>query len=160
MIESHYDLRSRVAEARLRCGLSIDQLATRISISSNNLYDIEAYDTELNMCVSVQDLVELFRELKLDPVDLFRPGSGVTGSFGVEELGLMLQASLQRDGAPVPEFENRIGWRVAAALVDSHVFFQFNLDGLRAVADAVGADWVDVLGTEMARLGSRETPPA
>ena len=52
---------------------------------------------------------------------------------------------LQATGTGLADFEDAIGYSVEAALADPEEFRKFNVDGLRALCDAIDIDWFDVL---------------
>lgn len=112
-------------------------------INLNAYFDLEAYDDELDTAISVRGVARIAKGLGVRPSDLY--GGSSNGLVSTTTLAAMICTHLEQSGIPLSEFENCVGYAVAAALAAPAEFHAFNADGLRAVCAAVNVDWLSVL---------------
>ena len=122
---------------------SPEQLAKAGELDLASYYDLETHDDELTCNVSLDSIARLARALGVKPSVLYDGQS--TETVSLEQLASLLREHVARSGKSLDDFETDLGWGVAPALANPEAFREFNVDGLRAVCDAVNVDWYDVL---------------
>ena len=128
---------------RLALGTPVDSLARAVNISTASYWDLENLEHELEEALSLTELTKLATELRVAPSALFSGAPCATVT--TETLAQAIREYLASRGESVSDFEDKVGWDVAEALKDPGLFLGFNVDGLRAVCEAVGIDWLGVL---------------
>lgn len=121
------------------------EIARIAGIGESEYFDLEDHEDEIDNAQSVLNVARVARALGVKPSKLY--GGASSRAISVEDLASMVNEHLRRTGKPLADFENQIGWSIGGALTDPREFHQFNADGLRAVSDALGISWFDVLDT-------------
>jgi len=133
-------------EARERSGKTVDEMASLLSISRPSYYDLETYDDEIILVVSLKQLVTLSHALCIDLIEFFSNGAPKPAeSVSLEALAESINEYLTANKLTVAEFEDAVGWEVANCLTDPSQFLNFNLDGLKDVTKPLSVDWRAVL---------------
>ena len=133
-------------EARERSGKTVDEMASLLGISRPSYYDLETYDDEIILVVSLKQLVTLSHALGIDLVEFFSNGAPKPAeSVSLEALAESINEYLTANKLTVAEFEDAVGWEVANCLTDPSQFLNFNLDGLKDVTKPLSVDWRAVL---------------
>ena len=133
-------------EARERSGKTVDEMASLLSISRPSYYDLETYDDEIILVISLEQLVTLSHALGIDLVEFFSNGAPKPAeSVSLEALAESINEYLTANKLTVAEFEDAVGWEVANCLTDPSQFLNFNLDGLKDVTKPLSVDWRAVL---------------
>jgi len=136
----------RVREARERSGKTIDEMTSLLGISWESYNDLEVYDDEIILVLSLKELVTLSHALGIDLVDFFSNGaSRPAESVSLVALAEKINEYLTAHNLTVAEFEEAVGWEVANCLNDPNQFMNFNLDGLMDVSRPLSVDWRAVL---------------
>jgi transcriptional regulator with XRE-family HTH domain len=136
----------RVREARERSGKTIDEMTSLLGISWESYNDLEVYDDEIILVLSLKELVTLSHALGIDLVDFFSNGaSRPAESVSLVALAEKINEYLTAHNLTVAEFEEAVGWEVANCLTDPSQFMNFNLDGLMDVSRPLSVDWRAVL---------------
>jgi len=130
-------------QLRERTSISPEHLAATAGISVAWYYDLESQDDELTSNVSIGNIARLARELGVKASAIYGESSSKTVSL--DHLASLVREHLRQSGGSLEDFEMAIGWSVAEALSNPEHFRGFNVDGLRAVAEAVHVDWREVL---------------
>jgi len=133
-------------EARERSGKTVDEMASLLGISRPSYYDLETYDDEIILVVSLKQLVTLSHALCIDLIEFFSNGAPKPAeSVSLEALAESINEYLTANKLTVAEFEDAVGWEVANCLTDPSQFLNFNLDGLKDVTKPLSVDWRAVL---------------
>jgi DNA-binding XRE family transcriptional regulator len=141
----------RLREARERSGKTVDEMASLLGISRESYYDLETYDDEIILVISLKQLVTLSHALGIDFVEFFSNGAmKPAASVSLEALAEKINEYLTAHNLTVAEFEEAVGWEVANCLADPSQFMNFNLDGLMDVSRPLGVDWHALLSTDSA----------
>ena len=144
MAEPEYGRRLR--EARERSGKTIDEMASLLDVSRESYNDLEVYDDEIILVLSLQELVTLSKALGIDLVEFFsNGGSKPQESVSLDALAGKINEYLTANNVTLAEFEEAVGWEVANCLTEPSEFMNFNLDGLMDVSRPLGVDWRAVL---------------
>jgi len=133
-------------EARERSGKTIEEMASLLGISWESYNDLETYDDEIILVISLEQLVTLSHALGIDLVEFFSNGAPKPAeSVSLEALAESINEYLTANKLTVAEFEDAVGWEVANCLTDPSQFLNFNLDGLKDVTKPLSVDWRAVL---------------
>jgi len=133
-------------EARERSGKTIEEMASLLGISWESYNDLETYDDEIILVISLEQLVTLSHALGIDLVEFFSNGAPKPAeSVSLEALADSINEYLTANKLTVAEFEDAVGWEVANCLTDPSQFLNFNLDGLKDVTKPLSVDWRAVL---------------
>ena len=144
MAEPEYGKRLR--EARERSGKTIGEMAALLGLSWESYNDLERYDDEIILVLSLQELITLSNALGIDLVDFFSNGASKPAeSVSLDALAEKINEYLTAQNLTVAEFEEAVGWEVANCLTEPSQFMNFNLDGLVDVTGPLGVDWRAVL---------------
>ena len=132
----------RLQAARLKRGLSREDVAARLGLSKDFYWDLEAYPEELLGNVSLAHLQILSGIVRVSPLEL------ITGSndLGAEPVGFgrvveLLQRYRSSTGMSIDELSNDVGWELREALIDENELWNFCVDGLKDVCDRIDLDW-------------------
>ena len=145
--EQHPKYAERIRELREARGLSIEQAADESGISFSNHLDLESYDDEILMCVSLRELTALGRMLGVDPIGLLAPDPDrkPVVQLSRSELAQAILKFVNDSRQSISAFEEQVGWEVAAALEDSEKILGWNIDCLSDVCAAIGVNWLEAL---------------
>lgn len=140
------DYANRLCEARERSGKSIGEMASLLGISWESYRDVEDYDDEVILVLSLQEVITLTKALGIDPVEFFSNGAPKPAeSVSLEALAEKINEYIAAHNLTVAEFEEAVGWEVANSLTEPSQFMNLNLDGLMDVTRPLGIDWRAVL---------------
>jgi transcriptional regulator with XRE-family HTH domain len=137
----------RIRAAREKLNLSHDEVAQLIGMSRASYYDLESYDDEAFMAISLRDLLKLGSALRVAARDLVDDDGAQPPAEQVtyEELAAGVRAQIEAEGMDVDTWGTKVGWDVADLLRDPTSVADLNLDGLCDICAAVGVDWRAVL---------------
>src|SRR5690348_7071797 len=68
-----------------------------------------------------------------------------------EELSSRVARFVERSGLSVDDAGERVGWELRDVLANPSAFWDFNVDGLRDVCNAIGVNWADALPRRVTR---------
>jgi transcriptional regulator with XRE-family HTH domain len=136
---------SRFRELRERAGLSHDDVANRMRISSACIWDIEAQDDELSSVYSLADLKKISNTVGTTPSELF--GVRISEpSVSPDELIWLIGQQCHARKITIEQLENLIGWRLAGYLDSSEQLLKnINVDVLQWLCAELGIDWQRVM---------------
>jgi len=133
-------------EARERSGKTIEEMASLLGISWESYNDLETYDDEIILVISLEQLVTLSHALGIDLVEFFSNGATKPAeSVSLDALAEKINEYLSGHNLTVAEFEDAVGWEVANFLTEPREFLNLNLDGLMDVTRPLSVDWRAVL---------------
>lgn len=134
----------RIAEARRQIGLTEAEAAERLDMTLAAYWDLESFDDEAFCVVSLAELRALGELLGVEPrvVLLGSEAMTVAPTVTFTEIASRLAARVVRDGCPVEELGQQIGWDIAGVLADPSALWSFNVEGLYDLCQALEIDWV------------------
>ncbi len=137
----------RIRKARKAAGFDRAFVAESLGLTDMAVYDLEAYDNDAFLCISLHQLGTLADLLGVTPVDLVAPPSSIKPrQMDFPTLVHAMQAEMQKNGETIEAYSDRIGWDVASAIVDPlQAWKDWNLDGLQDVCRSVDANWLALL---------------
>ena len=138
----------RIKEARIKAGLSAEEVAKIIDLGIHAYDDLESYDDEVFNCISLKQLRNLSELLSVRAIDLVVIDQSKINetSLTAQELIECIKNTILENSESVDDFSDRVGWDVTSALNNAeNVWKDWNLDGLRDICEAVGVNWIDVL---------------
>jgi hypothetical protein len=120
--------------------------AARIGLSKPEYQDLESYDDETEICLSLRQVRKVGRVPGADPVWL------LTGApapplrpLSLREVVEAIRDYLGRHRMTPAACEELVGWGVSDALDDWQVAWDWNVDGLRDICGLLGLDYRAVL---------------
>jgi transcriptional regulator with XRE-family HTH domain len=140
----------RLREARDRSGKTVDEVALAIGISVAAYADIEAYDDEFSMALSLEQIWRLARALEIPLTELIGLTSPdcLDATDSMDALLEHVRAAVATRRESIEHFGDRVGWDIASAIdAPARAWSDWNLDCLRAVCEEVSCDWRSILCT-------------
>jgi transcriptional regulator with XRE-family HTH domain len=139
---------NRIAQARELAGLDTTGLAQALGLSIAAYVDLEAYDDEAYMSVSLAQLRSLGKLLNICPRNLF--ASDAVDSNPEElrpsELVSRIRDYLRTHALSIEQFEAQVGWTVSPVMSNPDTLWQaWNVDALYDVCEPLGVVWQMVL---------------
>jgi transcriptional regulator with XRE-family HTH domain len=131
----------RFREARERAGLSPDEAAARMGISSASLWDIECIDDELTIYPPAE--VQRFCQvLRISPRELF----GIelqAAPLTATDLAVLIREHCRARSITIEQFEDISGWYLTKSLDDPEKFLErgYSIDGIQDICRELGVDW-------------------
>jgi transcriptional regulator with XRE-family HTH domain len=138
----------RIVEARERAGASGIDLAQKLGISLAAYDDLEAYDHEAYMCVSLDQLRSLARLLKVSLRALLSQGEASldNGDLSPSELVRRIQNYLHMHSLSIGQFEKQVGCAISPVMENPDALWQtWNVDALHDVCVPLEVSWLTVL---------------
>jgi transcriptional regulator with XRE-family HTH domain len=147
---------ARIRAARLRAGLSVDDLARYIGVNTDSCHDLEFHDDEVFKTVSLEELGALCRALKIRPASLLlgEDGDRISGSVTFEQISTAVRQRIAEELTTADEWGDAVGWDVGPILSDPAALAQFNVEGVFDICTAVGLDWAAALPKISDEFGS------
>src|SRR3954466_15160933 len=90
-----------------RAGLSHDEAARQMGISSPSVWDIESCDDELSACYSPREIQEFCRVLGVRPSDLFS-AENTESPVSAAELVRLIHEQCRSRGVTLEQFEDAV----------------------------------------------------
>lgn len=135
----------RIREARERAGLTLERVADGIGLAEPSYLDLESYDAEIFMAVTLVELQKLCALLQTRLADLLGESVDGRAPVGWDEIADRVRSHVATSGTSVAAIEKRIGWSIAAVLETPQAIGAWNLEQLQDVAREIGARWIDLL---------------
>jgi transcriptional regulator with XRE-family HTH domain len=131
----------RFHEFRERAGLSLDEAAQKMGISSPAVWDIENCDDELSDCYSPRQVQQFCRVLGIRPGELF--GVETTESpVSAVELVQLIHEQYRARGVTFEQFEDAVGWRLSACIEPPERLLEdMTIAGLQWLCRELGIHW-------------------
>jgi transcriptional regulator with XRE-family HTH domain len=135
----------RFREFRQRAGLSHDEAARKMGISSQSVWDIESCEDELSECYSPSQVRQFCRVLGIPPAELF--GVETTESpVSAAELVCLIHEQCRSRGVTIEQFEDAVGWRLSASIEPpERLVEEMTVDGLQWLCREIGIHWHRVI---------------
>jgi transcriptional regulator with XRE-family HTH domain len=135
---------SAFREARERVGISARELAAEVGMTEASYFDLEAYDEEAYMCLTLAQLRALADRLGTSPARLLDQNEGKTPLNAVALAGALRVAVGESDDR-IAAFESQVGWELSAFLNKPETLLTWTPVALRDLCDALRLDWVSAL---------------
>jgi transcriptional regulator with XRE-family HTH domain len=138
---------TRFREFREKAGLSHDEAASKMGISSPAVWDIESFEDDLPSCYSPIEAKNFCRVLGIHPVALF--GGEISNSpISANQLVLLIHEKCRQQNISLEQFENVVGWRLSACIVPpEHLLEDISIDGLQWLCRELEIDWLRVISS-------------
>jgi hypothetical protein len=136
---------SRFREFRERSGLSHDEIARQMAISTACIRDIESVEGELSSCYSPAEAKQFCRVLRVHPRELF----GIeTSELPITALELVqcVHDHCRLNGITLEQFEDTVGWHLVGIIDPPDQLLQdITIDGLQWLCRELGINWQRVI---------------
>ena len=132
---------ARFRSVRERACISVFEFAARAGILASSAFDLESYDDEMMTVYSPAELQRFAGVLGIPASELL----GI-GKAGDPLTPVMLAAAIAEfcvlRAITVREFEEAVGWHVAASLGQPERFaHDYSIEGIRDICRELGIDW-------------------
>jgi transcriptional regulator with XRE-family HTH domain len=136
------DPAARLKAARERTGLDREEVAGRLGVTYESVWDLEAFPDEIAMTLSLAEVVALARLVGVAPLALLTDVEpDASQRMPMEDLIDRVRARGDPD-----LFAERAGWDVRPALAEPATAWRdWSVDCLRDVCAEAGVDWTAVL---------------
>jgi DNA-binding XRE family transcriptional regulator len=135
----------RFRELRERAGLSHDEAARQMGISSPCIWDIESYENEIGRCYSPGEVRQFCQVLSACPTELFEVTSTET-PVSAKELVERIGDECSKRGVTLDQFEDAVGWRLSECMrPPERLLEDMTVDGLQWLCRELGIDWHRVI---------------
>jgi transcriptional regulator with XRE-family HTH domain len=135
----------RFREFRERAGLSHDEVAQQMGISSSSVWDIESCDDEISQCYSPNQVRQFCRVLGIRPSELFAVEIAET-PVSAPELVRLIHEQCRSRGVTLEQFEDAVGWRLSVCIEPPERLFEdISIDGLQWLCRELGIHWHRVI---------------
>jgi len=137
----------RIRLARERAGLEPMDVAARLDLPQAHYWDLESFEDEAWMTLSLEELGALARLLGVTSRYILDGESPVAPDkrLSFEEFAAVIRKAVEAAGGDVDAWGETAGWDVAPLLADPKAIWELNADGLKDIADTAGVDWRLVL---------------
>ena len=137
----------RFREFRERAGLSHDEAARQMGISSPSVWDIESCEDELSSSYSPSELQQFARVLGIRPAEFFGTQVSEPPVSAVEFVRLIREPCTLR-GVSLEQFEDTVGWRLSDCIAPPERLLEgISIDGLQSLCRELGIDWHRVISS-------------
>lgn len=139
----------RIKQARIRSGLSAQDICRSLQMEEMSFFDFETYDDDAFKCVSLLALCSFADLTGVQPQDLVAPvGAPAPRPVPMARVIELIVAQTRERSETVESFSKRVGWDVSSALANEQdAWRDWNVDCLQDVSSSVGLRWLDVLSS-------------
>jgi hypothetical protein len=136
-------LAQRIRTLRENRGINIDAVVEKLALNRPSAYDLESYDDEALMCISLRQFALLCELLGADPLALADPTDSLSlyEALSPIELAKIVRQRSQDVATSGEDFEDQAGWDIGKFLADPNAIWEWNMDCLGDVCSAAGVDW-------------------
>jgi hypothetical protein len=135
----------RFRELRERAGISHDEAAKRMGVSSPCIWDIESFEDELASCYSPYEVRHFCEVLGVRPSALFEVTT-TEPAVSAKELVDRIHAECRNRSVTLEQFEDAVGWELAGSMERPERLLEgMSLDGLQWLCRELGIDWHRVI---------------
>jgi transcriptional regulator with XRE-family HTH domain len=133
----------RLRKARETNGKTEAEMEKIIGPNAPTYYDLEAYEDELPMTMTLNELHRLCAFLGITIRILFEAEGKQLLSFA--DLAEVVRNYLAGRSLSIEQFEELAGWELRGLLDNPDAAWEWNVECLRDVCQTVSRDWLDVL---------------
>lgn len=135
----------RIEAARERAGLELQDVADRLGITFEHARDLEWFEDEATMTLSLRELRHLGDLIGLTPLQILEGEDQASGPpIPFAEFSKAIAAAAAQGGG-IEAWGHEVGWDVAPLIDNPENIGDLNADGLRDIAKGLGLDWRRVL---------------
>jgi DNA-binding XRE family transcriptional regulator len=135
----------RFQQFRDRAGLSHDEAAQQMGISSPAVWDIEGCEGELSQCYSPSQVRQFCRVLGIRPSELFAVET-VESPVSAAELVRLIHEQCRSRCVTLEQFEDAVGWRLSACIEPPERLLEdMSIYGLQWLCRELGTHWHRVI---------------
>jgi hypothetical protein len=138
----------RISEARASVGLAPAELAALVGINVESYLDLETYDDEAFLCLSLLQFCALADALQVSARRLVSDDNAppTAATLTVGEIVAALRGRLVAMSGDIESLSDQLGWDVAHALEEpATIWEEWCVDGLRDVCEPLGLEWLGLL---------------
>ena len=148
---------NRFRAARIRLGVSEQEVAERWGLEASMYWDLELYDDEVFTCIDLDDVPRLARVLET-PVMTLLFGSEPESPLApvpYEEVARRITEETTRRSMDLEQLAETVGWDLEPIVRQPDEVGKLNVEGLYDICSAVGLDWVAVLAEAVMRTADQ-----
>ena len=135
----------RFREFRERAGLSHEQVAQPLGVSSSCVWDIESHEDELSSCYSPSQVQQFCCVLGIRPVELFGVEI-IEAAISADALAQLIHEHCRSRNLSLEQFGNVVGWDLSACIEPPVKLIEdMSIDGLQWLCRELGVDWHRVI---------------
>ena len=137
----------RIRNARERAGLEPMDVAAQLNLPQAHYWDLESFEDEAWMTISLEELGALARILGVTPRFILDGEEPVPPGdrLSFEGFAAVIRKAVDAAGGDVDAWGDGAGWDVAPILADPKAIWGLSPDALKDIAEAAGVDWRLVL---------------
>ena len=138
----------RIRSARERLGLSDEAFAAKFGFK-DWYHDLEAYDDDVFMAISLRQLGQLADALRLTPLGIVAPTDPpVVKPISMSDVVKALSFHMAQRSETPDSLSARVGWELAGALENAECAWnEWNVDCLQDVSREIEVSWMGVLAS-------------
>ena len=137
----------RIRIARERAGLEPMDVAAQLDLPQAHYWDLESFEDEASMTLSLEELSALARILGVTPRFILdgEPPVSPEDRMSFEAFAAAIRKAVDAAGGDVDAWGDVAGWDVAPLLADPRAVLELSSDAVKDIAEAAGLDWRRVL---------------
>jgi hypothetical protein len=135
----------RLKSARIAARLQVSDITCHIGVSLAEYGDMESFDEELWTCVRLETLERLATLLCVQTLLLLVGTERAGDQRTFAELSASIMEFIERERLTLADFEERVGWVVADALITPKSIGHWHVVQLMDVTKDVGVGWRSAL---------------
>jgi hypothetical protein len=123
-------------------------MAAVAGLNLPSYYDLEADDGEIFMCLSLDGLQAICKELKISAREIFtgEPRVARFNAISFDALAKRVSQYLQEHKMPLETFEDMVGWSLVGEFLQNPQSANgWNVDCLQDICRPLNVDWLDAL---------------
>jgi transcriptional regulator with XRE-family HTH domain len=135
----------RLRAQRERLNLEPEEVAAAAQITPNAYRDLEDHEHDLYMTVSLREIANICKSLRIESTDLFTEAESSVYTKAIDDLAVQVQAHLNSSKLSKEQFERNVGWKLGTFPAQLNSYWDWNVDCLKDICEAVGANWKEYL---------------
>ncbi|MBL8151688.1 MAG: helix-turn-helix transcriptional regulator [Blastocatellia bacterium] len=146
--KSYTEFSKKIKSAREKIGLSVQEVASKMMLSKEFYMDLETFDDDVMLCLSINKFLELCKILKIKPSYIFLENPEETyQTKDIEDLVESIDDYLKEQNISLVAFEEMVGWEVRPILDDRSEIFgeKYSLAALHDICVLLNLDWLKFL---------------
>jgi transcriptional regulator with XRE-family HTH domain len=126
-------------------GLSREEAAERMGVTTHSIWDLKTYANELITVYSPDHLRRFARILAVSPLDFF-DAKECGPPVSPAELAQMIRVQCQSRNVTLVQFEDIVGWRLNECMdPPERLLTDMSVDGLQRLCRELNLDWLRVI---------------
>jgi hypothetical protein len=138
---------ARIRDARQGLGLPLDELAQRVGLTSTQVFDLEAYNSQAYEVMGLIELQAFGAALGMPVMTLLfgEQPLRVIPSVRFLDVARAIESRVSTRGDTIEALSESVGWKLQPVVDDPGALASFTVRGLFDLCGAVGLDWLGVL---------------